>query len=131
MANLIEKQTIQDGERNLVLKIHIDGDGSGEETSTLLIDVSSYAGSPTELVLKEIKAGLTGFSLELLWDATTDVHLFNVPDFDVDQSFDTSMFSGIPNNAGTGKTGDINFTTVGLGATDTGHIWMWFIKKYD
>ena len=128
MANLIEKQTVMDGERNLVVKAHIEGDGSGEETATFLIDMSAYSNSPTSLKLLHLKAALTGFSAELYWDATSDIHLFNVPDFDVDQDF--GDFGGIPNNAGTGVTGDVNITTTGLGAGDTGHIVLHFLKKY-
>ena len=46
MANTITTQTIVDGERNLVTKTTILGDGSGEETATLLIDASTFSGAP-------------------------------------------------------------------------------------
>ena len=128
MTNTIEAQTINDGERNLVVKVHIDGDGSGEETATLLIDMSAYNNSPTSLRLDRVQAALTGFSVELLWDATTDVHATNIPDFDVSQDF--GHIGGLNNNAGTGVTGDVNFSTVGLGSGDTGTMMLYFTKKY-
>ena len=99
--------------------------GTGD---TLLIDMSAYSNSPTLLRLDHLQAALTGFSVELLWDATTDVHAVNVPDFDVEQEY--SEYGGINNNAGVGVTGDVNFTTVGLGAGDTGTMVLSFVKKY-
>ena len=43
---------------------------------------------------------------------------------------DYSDFSGIPNNAGSGVTGDLDFTTVGAGAGDTYMIVLELIKGY-
>jgi len=46
-----------------------------------------------------------------------------------DEYYDS--FTGIPNNAGTGKTGDILFTTTGASANDTYMVILELIKKYD
>ena len=128
MANTVEVQTINDGDRNLVIKVHIDGDGSGEETATNIVDISTLSGSPTSLRLLSILSGFVGFSAELLWDATADVHLFEIPDYELDMCF--KHFGGIPNNAGAGVTGDVLITTTGLGLGDTGHAVLHFIKTY-
>ena len=56
-------------------------------------------------------------SVDILWDATTDVLAMNIPDA---QAIDLNLrdIGGIPNNAGAGITGDIMFTTVGHAAGD-------------
>ena len=121
MANSIITQTIVDGERNVVTKTHIVGDGSGEETATQLLDVSAFSGAPGTVKITKIQAYLSGFSVSLLWDATTDVEIVNLPTDD-NLSQDYMRFGGLINNAGTGVTGDIMFTTVGLGLADEGTI---------
>jgi hypothetical protein len=123
MANSITKQTLHDGRKNLIVKIDILGDGSGEESATTLIDASSYNPAFTDCTLVRYHANLVGFTARLLWDATTDVPLCSIPDYEGHLAHDESYaYNGIPNNAGTGKTGDINITTYGLGANDHGTI---------
>jgi hypothetical protein len=70
MSNIIETQTIVDGSRNLVVRAHIDGDGSGDETYTNLIDASSYTPAFTEVKLMRIDSNLIGFSAELTLEGT-------------------------------------------------------------
>ena len=48
---------------------------------------------------------------------------------DGDEYYDN--FTAIPNNAGSGKTGDIDFTTVGHSSGDSYMIILEMIKKYD
>lgn len=123
MANTITKQTIIDGSKYLYVNIHIHGDGSGEESATTLIDASTYTPAFTNCTLMGIHSTLNGFTAELLWDATTDVHLISIPDYQFNLNGEQIGWgAGIPNNAGAGKTGDINITTVGLGANDHGSI---------
>ena len=43
---------------------------------------------------------------------------------------DYSNFSGIPNNAGAGITGDLDFTTVGHTSGDTYMVVLELIKSY-
>lgn len=123
MANAITSQTITDGDRNTVLKIYISGDGTGEETDTVVFDASAVVPSADSCSIMNVEGYLVGFSALLEFDATTDVPAINLPGddqfcFELDR-----RYSGIPNNAGTGKTGDITMTTTGLGAGDIG----WFV----
>lgn len=120
MVNTVTKQTILDGETQLIVKMHITGDGSGDETATNLIDVSTYAGAPTEVKIYNIDAAFSGFSVNMLWDATANVDIINLPEGE--DIFDFERFGGLLNNSGTGKTGDIVFTTSGLGSGDEGTI---------
>ena len=129
MANSIVKQTIVDGSRNLVVKIHIEGDGSGDETATVLIDASSYTPASTDIKITGIHSALTGFTADLLWDATANVSILNIPDYEYNLDTGIRHFGGFPNNAGTGKTGDILITTIGLGAGDHGTITLEMKKR--
>ena len=128
MANSIVKQTILDGSKWLIVKIHIDGDGTGEETATVLVDASTYSPAFTNESLEILHANLTGFTCDLLWDATANVVITNIPDYEVHLT-PTEIGVGFPNNAGAGRTGDILFTTSGLGAGDHGTITLKIKKK--
>ncbi len=127
MANLITKTTMIDGSRNLVVKIHINGDGTGEETDTLLIDASTYSPAFTESKLMKMTSNIVGFSAELNWDAT--VNTICVIARAGDSEFDFSTIGGISNDSGAGRTGDLLITTVGLGAADHGILILEFKKK--
>lgn len=130
MAATAIQQIIANGPRNLVLKYTIAGT-TGDAAAVKLVDISALDSGlgVNGLTLMEVKAGLSGFSCTLLWDATTPVPIVNLPtDATVDQDY--SKFGGIKNNAGTGATGDIKFTTTGYTASgDAGHIYLWFQKR--
>jgi len=67
--------------------------------------------------------------VKILFDADTDVLAIQLP-ADWADEFDFSDFSGIPDNAGTGTTGDVQFTTVGHSSGDSYTIIMTVIKHY-
>lgn len=128
MTITITRQTIHDGERNLVVKaILIGGDGV-DVTDTSLIDASTYSGAPTDLKIMKIKAHLNGFSVMLEWDATTNVDTLSIPG-DEWVNYDFFDIGGLPNNAGAGKTGDILIDTTGMGAGEEGSIVLWMRKS--
>lgn len=131
MAATVTKQTIVDGSRILIVNIHIDGDAGGDLSAATLIDASSYSPPFTDCAIKAVHSNLNGFTAELLWDATADVHAISLADYEATYGHSELMgrHGGIPNNAGAGKTGDINITTVGLGANDHGTIQIELVKK--
>lgn len=126
MPNTITKQTLQNGPRNVVVKATISGDGSGEESATKLIDMSDYTSTATYLKIKKVDANLRGFDMTLAWDASTDVDIMSLDDGDSVHDF--TEIGGLPNTEASGFTGDIMFTTVGLGSGDTGSIVFWLQK---
>lgn len=128
MANTIASQTIQDGSRNLVVKVTIIGDGSGEETNKIIVDASTFTPAFTNCKLMRIDYGFAGFAASLKWDGATDAELITLP-ADHTETQKYCFIEGIPNNATT-PTGDILMTTVGLDAGDTGHLVL-YIKKKD
>lgn len=129
MVNAIAKQTVHDGHRNLVVKVTIVGDASGDETGTDLIDVADYSDPDShwdELKLMKVESHLNGFSAQLLWEATTDVKICDLPDGEA--IMDWRTIGGLINNAGAGVTGDIQISTVNLGA-ENGTIVLHMVKR--
>ena len=67
--------------------------------------------------------------VQVLFDATTNVFCIELGE---NQSghHDYTDFGGLPNNAGSGKTGDIVFTTVGHTSADTYTVIMQVKKEF-
>jgi len=134
MADAVTTQTIQDGERNVVMRFTNVSDGSGE-SAVKKVDVSALAANSagqacTEVHIQRIYWMTVGMSVKLEFDASTNVLLTHIPaDATGDEYYDN--FTAIPNNAGTGKTGDIDFTTVGHSSGDSYSIILEMIKRYD
>jgi hypothetical protein len=116
MANTITKQTLVNDARNLVVKVHILGDNSGDEAATNIVDVSALDANIDRVKITRIQSSLEGFSANLIWDATANVDIITLPQSDMDQDY--SSFGGLVNNSTTGRTGDILIDTVGLGAEE-------------
>ena len=133
MAVAATQQIINDGHRNLNLKYTLAGT-SGDITNSILVNISGFndadgnALGANGLTLIGIDASLTGFSANLLWDATANVELIEIPS---DQPYkqDFRSFGGIKDNSGSGSTGDVLITTTGYTASgDGGHIYLKFKK---
>ena len=62
-------------------------------------------------------------------DASTDTLIIGLSP-DSNGFHDYSVFSGIPNNSGSGKTGDINFTTIGASSGDTYTVIVELLKTF-
>ena len=110
MADAVTSQTILDGERLFIGKFTNISDGTGE-TGVIKIDVSALssnaAGNACNGVkINKIWAQTQGMSVDVLWDATTDVLCETIPENQF-YLMDYSSFGGLPNNAGSGVTGDV------------------------
>ena len=118
MSNTFASRIVHDEGSEIVFHVTIIGDGSGELTSQLATVSTGLCG--TSNTIKSVQACLSGFSLGLYFDASTDILACQIPsDSYVELDF---MHVGIYNNAGSGKTGDINITTSGLGNGDSGFL---------
>lgn len=132
MPDAVNTQTLFDGDSQVVMKFNNVSDGTGE-SAVLKVDVSTlkpnYIGKECIGVdIRRIDASVNGMSVNILWDATTDVSAFIVsPGM---YTFDFDKTAILRNNAGAGKTGDIMFTTVGASAGDTYSITLEMIKIY-
>jgi hypothetical protein len=131
MAATITRQTLVDGSKHLVLKITIEGDAAGDLTDAVLVDASTYTPAFTDEKIDHIESQLVGFTAKLLWDAATNVFLASLHEYDLEygKGYHSDEYGGFPNNAGTGKTGDILITTSGLAAGDHGTIILHIVKK--
>jgi|TARA_R110000744_G_scaffold99006_3_gene191319 hypothetical protein len=133
MADVLTSQVIQDGGHTAILKFTNVSDGSGQ-AAAVLVDVSTLSADPvtkqacTGVTLQAVTFSNIGMGVELLWDATTNVPLLNLPQ-DWEDTMDFSDY-GIPNDAGVGKTGDIVVTTVGATAADTYLLILTLTKTY-
>ena len=134
MADAVTSQTIQDGERNLVMKFTNVSDCTGE-SAVKKVDVSALATNSkgqtcTKVKIQRIYWATVGMSVKLDFDATSNVLLIGLPaDSTGDEYYDS--FTGIPNNAGSGVTGDIDLTTTGHSSGDSYMIILEMIKEYD
>ncbi len=132
MADAVTSQVVFDGTRTAVMKFTNISDGTGE-TAVLKVDVSALSGfqgqTCTGVNIVTLDAMTVGMGVDILWDATTDVICYTIG---ADQfvSFEFSRFGGITNNAGSGKTGDIMFTTVGATAGDRYTIVLEMTKNF-
>jgi hypothetical protein len=133
MADTVTSQTIQDGERVAVLKFTNVSDGTGE-SAVKKVDVSalttnSAGESCTSVSIARIYWACVGMRVNIEFDATTNVLAMPLPaDSTGDEYYD--IFSGIPNNAGSGVTGDIDFTTVSHSSGDAYSIILVLNKNY-
>ena len=133
MADAVTSQTIVDGDKHAVMKFTNVSDGTGESAVTK-VDVSALAASAdgltcTGVSIEKIWWQCTGMKVSVLFDATSDVLAIQLGE-NQSGDHDYSIFGGIPNNAGSGVTGDINFTTVNHSSGDTYTIILYLRKNY-
>jgi len=133
MADAVASQTIIDGPKQVVMKFTNISDGSGESAVTK-VNVSALAKGTdgetcTGVSIEQIWWQCTGMRVSIFFDATSDVLAIQLGE---NQSghHNYTDFGGIPNNAGSGKTGDIQFTTVGHDNTDTYTVILAMRKNY-
>jgi hypothetical protein len=132
MADAVNSQTLFDGMSQAVMKFNNVSDGTGE-AAVLKVDVSALAANNvgkecTGVTIRRITASLNGMSVNILWDATTDVSSIILSPGMYTLNFDDT--TALWNNADTGKTGDIMFTTIGASSGDTYSIILEMIKTY-
>jgi len=133
MADAVATQTLFDGTKRVVQKFTNISDGSGE-SAVKKVDVSALTtgldGSAcTGVVIERIWWQCIGMKVQILWDATTDVLCIELGE-NQSGNHEYSVFGGLTNNSGSGKTGDIMFTTVGHTSADTYTIILDMRKEY-
>ena len=117
MADAVTTQTILDGSFKVVVKFTNISDGTGE-AAVNKVDVSALTPAATKVKITRITFTTGGMDVQILWDATANVLAYTLAK---DQSgvLDFRSVGGLINNAGTGVTGDILFTTAGHTAGDS------------
>jgi len=117
MADAVAAQTILDSSKKVVMKFTNISDGTGEST-VKKVDVSALTPAGTLVKITKITFTTDGMAVQILWDATSNV-LAYVLAKDQSGALYFQKFGGLVNNAGTGVTGDILFTTTGHTAGDS------------
>lgn len=132
MVDAVATQIIFQGDKQIVMKFTNISDGTGE-SAVVKVDVStltSFQGKPCIAVqVDKIYATTSGMDVRMLWDADTDVLIMTIPT-NTSQTFNFEDWGGIDNNSGTGKTGDISFTTIGATSGDSYSIILYMRKLY-
>ena len=133
MANVVTSQTILDGDRLAIFKFTNISDGTAEIGVNKIV-VSTLAKNQfnaacTGVILNKVWHSTHGLEVEILWDATTDQLAWVLPP-NTTYWQDFSSFGGIQNNAGTGKTGNVAFTTLDASDGDVYTIILEVIKTY-
>ena len=120
MANTVTQTTLLGDKksRSVIRLITIIGDGSGEVSNLTIFSNSSFSGIPSRGSIAKITFGGSNVVGQLNWDQTTAFEAFA---FNFSQSRSTCFksFGGILNPNGTGATGNVKLSTIGLtsGAT--------------
>ena len=133
MADLVGTQTILDGERLYIAKFTNISDGTGE-TAVVKINpstlaVNGWGRACNGVKINKIWSTTHGMEVRILWDATTDLFTWLVPQ-NTNYLMDFSMFGGLPNNAGAGSNGNLLFTTMDASAGDVYSIVIECTKTY-
>jgi hypothetical protein len=133
MADAVTSQTIIDGERNCVMKFTNVSDGTGE-SAVAKVDVSALAANAAGVACSEVRVirvshAIVGMSVQLFLNASSNVLLMELAESS-NGHMDFKDFGGLPNNAGSGKNGDILFTTKGHSSGDTYMIALEMVKVY-
>ena len=137
MADAVTSQTLIDGDRYAVMKFTNISDGSGESAVTK-VDVSALQPLASNTAAQKTCTGVAieriwwqciGMKVRIIFDASSDVMAIELGE-NQSGSHDYTIFGGLTNNAGSGKTGDINFTTVGHTSADTYTIILYMRKEY-
>jgi hypothetical protein len=134
MADAVASQTIVDGPSHVAIKFTNISDGTGESAVTK-VDVSALEAdsrtglSCTDVNIERVWWQCIGMKVRILFDADTDVMAIELGE-NQSGDHDYSKFGGLVNNAGTGKTGDVKFTTVGASDGDTYTVILYMRKKF-
>ena len=131
MADSVGSQTIQDGPKRAIMKFTNVSDGTGE-SAVLKVDVSSLENSSrglacTGVSIESIHYTTSGMSVDILWDATSDVVAWTVSGHGY---LDFRSVGPLVNNGGSGVSGDIDFTTHGHTSGDVYSIILNLGKRY-
>jgi hypothetical protein len=133
MADAVTSQTLIDGERLAIMKFTNISDGTGE-TAVTKVNVANLASSGsgkacTGVIVNKITSVCHGMEVRMYWDASTDVPFF-MSTINTNYENDFSSIGGITNNSGTGKNGNIVFSTADASSGDTYTVVLEMVKTY-
>ena len=115
MANSVTTQILEEGPRNIIMKIAGVLDTSDYALNTFVsmaaINQGGLGPTPTQVRIDHIDYSISDqLEIQLFWDATADVVILPLAGRGRMSFWN---FGGLTNNAGTGKTGDVLIKTTG------------------
>jgi hypothetical protein len=133
MVDTVATQTLLDGERLVIQKFTNMSDGTGETAVNKVIVANlapnAFGVACTGVKINKIWATTHGMEVRILWDATTDLFAWQLPQ-NTNYFMDFSEFGGLTNNAAPTKTGNIAFSTADASSGDMYSIVLECIKTY-
>ena len=134
MAITATSQTLFDGERIAIMKFYATMSATENETNVVKVNPStllpSNAGGACDAVsILKVTALTHGLEVQMNWVATAPVVIELIPQ-NSQYTQDFSTFGGLINNAGTGKTGSISFSTLDGAAGDAYTVILEMQKHY-
>ena len=134
MAITATSQTLFDGERVAIMKFYASMSGTENESAVAKVTPSallpSNAGGACDAVTILKCTALThGLEVQMNWVATAPVVIETIPQ-NSQYTQDFSQIGGLTNNAGTGKTGSISFSTLDGTAGDSYTVILEMQKHY-
>lgn len=133
MADVVASQTLLDGERLFIGKFTNISDGTGETAVVKInpstLSVNAYGRACNGVKINKIWSTTHGMEVRILWDATTDVFAWMIPQ-NSNYLMDFSSFGGLQNNGGTGVNGNVLFTTADASSGDMYTIVIECLKTY-
>jgi hypothetical protein len=127
MANVVATQILEDGHRNIIVKLDGVLDTSNEAVVTK-VTPSSFSPLPTAFRIDAIRYSVSSqLVVRLEWHATTNVVAFSAASGQEMLWFKDT--GGLQNNSGAGKNGAIDLVTTGwTSGTQTYSIELWLVK---
>lgn len=128
MADAVTTQVLYESASEYVAKFTNISDGTGE-SAVVKVDVSALSPACAEVDILKVMYMTNGLQVRILWDASTDVPAMILTESHSDE-FDFRDYPGgrIRNNSGSGKTGDVLFTTLNHSTGDGYTVILWCRK---
>jgi hypothetical protein len=115
MADAVSTQILTESASKIVIKFLNVSDGTGE-SDVVKVDVSALTPACSTVSIARVQYMTDGMGVRMLWEANADVVALLIPS---NQIGDMSFSPALSNNASTGVTGDLAFTTFGHTNGDT------------
>lgn len=119
MADSVATHVMFESAGDYLAKFSNISDGTGE-ADVVKVDVSALTPSCAEVDILGLWFSTDGMAVRIEWDATTDTVAWLVPANQTGYiDFTKTLNGSLRNDSGTGKTGDVLFTTIGHTSGDT------------
>ena len=126
MADTVTSTIIQDGHRNVIVRLTGLSDGTGE-TAVVKVNILDLDPMPDRLAVESIVYDLSGMQATLLWEGTPNKTIATISSGQGDMCFED--IGGL-SYSGPGQTGNILLTTISAGSNDTYTIVLNLRKKF-